>query len=91
MKSIFLHKRGMGDSCQYVCTQNDCMNAPKYTLNPVVFPTCIFSIQHADIMSAFELENLGQISTSMQSHRLNDCVIDHNSSSFFAKMLLETG
>ena len=41
--------------------------------NYVNFSKSIFKMQHADIVSAFELEKLDQISTSMQSRRQNEC------------------
>ena len=51
----------LSGSWEYLSTQYDCINAPNYTKNPVVFSHAVFSIQHGDIVNAFELESLGQI------------------------------
>ena len=37
------------------------------------FPHAVFNAQHADIVSVSEFENMDQMSTSMQSLRLNEC------------------
>jgi len=44
---------------------------PNYTKTPVVFSTHCFNVQYADMVSASQLENLCQSTSSMQSRRLS--------------------
>ena len=56
----------------YVRNKSTPMNqaSPKIQL---FFPHSVFNVQHAEIVNASEHENLGPISTSMQSLRANEC------------------
>ena len=68
----YIRVQGGGGHCQYIHMQYDGTNVPTVTIPKILlFFHTVLSFQHGDIISPPEFENLDQISTSMQSHRLN--------------------
>ena len=91
--------KGFSPLCTYAIRLHQCMQL--YQKTHCFLLQTVINFQHADISSTTEFENLDQISTSMQSSRMNECAdpkiraagqkTRKNCDSLSVKMLIETG